>query len=180
MNRWLRAVAGSLLLTLATALPAQAAEETPWQILSAGAWLMKNLTWPNYNAGFDFTPTANGTITKLGGLFNGAKTVRLYDTQSRAIIAQASVTGNNSWQYRDITPVRVVAGKRYTIAVNTGFTGASMSYGIGFPDTPVSYGNITVERSVFAFGAQLPVNEVWNQMWGQPDFVFVADPIVQP
>jgi len=53
-----------------------------------------------------------------------------------------------------------------------------MSYGGGFPLLPFTTNSITIERSVFAFGAQLPVNEIWGQMWGQPDITFVPDDVV--
>ena len=37
-----------------------------------------NINSWNYMMGYGFTPQVNGTITQLGGYYNGAKTVRLW------------------------------------------------------------------------------------------------------
>jgi len=155
-----------------------AEEQTPWQS-GQGGWVMKNLNWPGYNTGYEFVANADGKVVKLGGLFNGTKKVRLYDSAGN-ILRQAWVRGNNNWSYAAIEPVALTAGQSYTVAVETGWFGSSMSYGVGFPNFPLPVGDITLKRGVFGFGSSKPRWELWGQMWGQADLAFVADSNVPP
>ena len=51
--------------------------EYPWQDNATGT-LYTNRNW-NYALGYHFTPQVNGTINQLGGYFNGAKVVKLFN-----------------------------------------------------------------------------------------------------
>lgn len=159
-------------------------EQTPWQTTVGNGVLQTNKNWPGYNTGYEFTVLKNGVISALGGFFNGTKTVRLYDSAGNQL-AVANVTDSNSWGYALITPVIVTAGQRYTVAVQTGWSGASMYIGTSndqpwpnFPNFPYVIGDIQIERSVFGMGSGRPAWEIWGQMWGQADVVFVLDGIV--
>ena len=178
MKKTIRLFCISVLMLAMSTVYAETDVQTPWQN-SSGGWLMKNLNWPGYNTGYDFIANSDGHIVKLGGLFRGTKEVRLYDAAGN-VLARTRVAGNNNWAYSDITPVAVTAGEKYTVAVNTGWGGgASMHYGRGFPDFPLSAGDITMLRPVFGFGSKKPTNSLYNQMWGQADvgFVSIDDPI---
>ena len=163
-------------------MPAFAAtEQTPWKTTVGGGTSQTNLNWPGYNTGYDFTPLRDGVITKLGGFYNGTKTVRLYNNAG-AQLAVVSASDSNRWGYAAITPVAVTQGQRYTVAVETGWGGASMyigqpgfGFGPSFPVFPHVVGDIRIERSVFGFGSKRPSWAIWGQMWGQADVVFVAD-----
>ncbi len=157
------------------------ADQTPWKTTVGSGTSQTNLNWPGYNTGFDFTPLTNGVITKLGGYYNGTKTVRLYDSAGIQL-AVVNAADNNNWGYADIAPVSVTSGQRYTVAVETGFGGASMyfgqpgfGFGPSYPNFPHVVDDIRIERSVFGFGSSQPTWEIWGQMWGQPDITFVPD-----
>jgi len=160
------------------------ADQTPWKTTVGNSSSQTNLNWSGYNTGYEFTVLKTGTITKLGGLYNGTKTVRLYDSTGTQI-AIANATDNNNWGYIDITPVVVTQGASYTVAVDTGFGGASMyiggsGFGFGptYPAFPHVIGDIQINRSVFGFGTSRPTWEIWGQMWGQPDITFVPDEVI--
>ena len=83
--------------------------ETPWRS-NAGSPSGINSTW-NYMMGYKFTPQTSGKVTKLGGYFNGTKTLRLWRVSSGELLASVSVSDpDNSWAYADITPVAVTSG----------------------------------------------------------------------
>ncbi len=176
-----RAVIVSFIAAILTVPAFAATEQTPWKTTVGNGTSQTNLNWPGYNTGYDFTPQKNGVITKLGGFFNGVKTVRLYNSAG-VQLAVANASDNNNWGYMDITPVTVNQGQRYTIAVETGWGGASMyigqpgfGFGPSFPVFPHTVGDIRIERAVFGFGSNRPSWEIWGQMWGQADVVFVAN-----
>ena len=162
------------------ALPISAsAEQTPWKTTVGNGTSMSNLNWPGYMTGYEFTPLSDGEITQLGGFFNGTKKVYLFNS-SNVQLAVASATDNNSWGYVTIDPVAVTQGERYTVAVATGWGGASMyigqpgfGFGPAFPTFPHVVDDIRIERAVFGFGSSRPTWEIFGQMWGQPDLVFV-------
>ena len=162
---------GILLLTYLSPTAAQQTQ-TPWQSNASGM-LLTDLIWPDYNAGYEFTPQVDGQISQLGGFYNGSKTVRLYDAESGDTLAAAEVTAANDWAYTSIMPVDVTAGHRYSVAVTTEFRGATMYFGLGFPMFPQTYDDITIERVVWGLGASRPTFELVNQMWGQADIGFV-------
>ena len=55
-----------------------------------------NQSW-DYTLGYRFTPQVNGTITQLGGYFNGNYTVRLWQRSNQSFLGSVSVTSNNNW-----------------------------------------------------------------------------------
>ena len=71
----------------------------------------------SYMMGYIFTPNVNGTITHIGGYFDGTKTTRLWQYSNGAFLASVSVLDPNySWTYADITDVSVTAGTKYVVA----------------------------------------------------------------
>jgi hypothetical protein len=86
-----------------------------------------NFTNGNWTLGFQFTPTANLTVTSLGDYFQAGVTntqaVGLW-TLAGAELATASVTGSgaaaDSFQFTAITPVVLLAGQTYVVGGTTG------------------------------------------------------------
>ncbi|MFH1855661.1 MAG: hypothetical protein ABH836_00340 [Candidatus Omnitrophota bacterium] len=149
---------------------ATATTETPWQTNQSGT-LYTNIAW-NYTMGYHFTPQEDGKITKLGGYFNGTKTVYLWNKTTGALLAQTTVTANNAWAYTGITPVSVIKGQTYTVAVYLNSSGASYRPGINLPQI---YGNIKIESSTYVYGNSRPTNIITSTMYGQADIGFAAN-----
>ncbi|MFH0925447.1 MAG: DUF4082 domain-containing protein [bacterium] len=146
-------------------------DQTPWQT-NANGTLYTNAPW-DYTMGYHFTPTKSGQITKLGGFFNGAKTVYLWNKSTGELLSQANVTSTNNWGYMDITPVSVQAGQTYTIAVYLAGSGGSCRYGItSFPRT---YGDITIDGSAYCSNSGRPTNNDLDYMYGQVDINFTSN-----
>jgi hypothetical protein len=104
-------------------------------------------------------------------LFNGTKTVSLWNKTTGRLLAQARVTSANAWSYSDISPVDVIPSYTYTVAVTLDGSGGSHSYDI--PALPLTCGDIRIEGSTFAYGNSRPVSTVSQQMFGQADINFV-------
>ena len=144
---------------------------TPWKTNENGS-LYTNRAW-NYTLGYHFTPSADGVINKLGGYFDGTKTVYLWNKSTGELLGEASVTSSNSWNYSDISPVSVTSGTTYTVAAYLEGSGASYRNGIStFPNT---YGDITITGSTYASGNSRPTNTIATLMYGQVDISFVID-----
>ena len=112
--------------------------ETPW-----GSNYSVTSTGGNYNhmMGYVFTPQVDGCITKLGGYFDGDKTVRLWKISSEELLAKVTVPDPNySWTYADITSVSVTAGEEYYVGGYINGGGAYTSNWNG----PHTYGNIRI------------------------------------
>ena len=146
--------------------------ETPWQENVNGT-LATNIGW-NYAMGYHFTPQVSGTVTQLGGFFNGTKTVKLFDKASGLLLAQATVTAADNWAYTPITPVNVQAGTTYTVAAYLAGSGASYRYSI--TPLPRVYGNIRIDGSTYASTSgnpsARPTLTVTSTMYGQADIAF--------
>ena len=144
--------------------------QTPWSSNENGS-VAVNYAW-NYTMGYHFTPSKDGQITKLGGYFNGTKTVYLWDKDSGALLAQAQVTSTNGWSYTGITPVAVQSGKNYTVAVYIGGSGGSYRYNI--TEFPQTYGDITISGSsyIYGYGVSRPTDTFTTRMYGQADVMF--------
>ena len=157
----------------------QAQEQTPWQT-TIGNNSQINYMWPGYNTGFEFTVLEDGVITQLGGFFNSTLTVRLYRITENSAIRQVSVSDTNSWGYADIVPLAVSTGERFTVAVQTNFirSASASGFGPGFPNLPLVVNDIRIDRPVFNLGTNRPTWEIYGQMWGQPDIVFVPGAVV--
>ena len=117
----------------------------PLQSCESGS-LHNDVTW-NYTMGYQFTPTVNGQITKLGGFFDGTRTVKLYDSNYN-VLASASVTSANNWSYTAITPVSVSSGLVYYVVID--FAGGLGSYWSSLTNAyPFTCNNITIQTTVY-------------------------------
>ena len=79
-----------------------------------------------YNMGTKFTPTVNGSITRVrvfsGPLESGDHIVRIYRNSDNTVIAGPitwNYGGDNAWITLDIPDVTIAAGVEYTVAVTT-------------------------------------------------------------
>ena len=150
--------------------------ETPWGS-NAGSPTSTGHSW-NYLMGYKFTPQANGKVTKLGGYFNGTKTLRLWRVSSGELLGKVSVSDNNSWAYADITRVTVTSGVQYLVAAYLAGNGASYKSGQSFPTT---YGNIRIDSAIYKSGYDSDTypssftNELTSAMYGMADITFVPD-----
>ena len=134
----------------------------------------------NYMMGYIFTPNVNGTITHIGGYFNGTKTTRLWQYSNGNFLASVSVPDPNySWTYADITDVSVTAGTKYVVATAINGSGAAR---IRFTDQlPNTYGNITINYSCYKSNYDSDTYPSWSSetridyTWGVSDITFVPD-----
>ena len=154
--------------------------QTPWMSNQNGTEVL-NQAW-NYTIGYSFTPQTNGNITKLGGYFNGTKTVYLWEEGSATAIAQVSVTSSNSWSFMPLSAsVPVVSGTTYIVAAYLEGSGASYRSSLtqNFPQT---YSDILINASVYYVGSGKPNKNVTNYMYGQVDIEFepTGDPSNNP
>ncbi|MCD4818811.1 MAG: PKD domain-containing protein [Candidatus Cloacimonetes bacterium] len=150
-------------------------EEYPWSDNEYGT-LRTGYSW-NYTMGYHFTPQTDGYVIKLGGFFNGTKTVKLWNKSTGSELASASVSSSNSWSYSDICPIPVQAGVTYTVAAYIASSGGSYRYGVSFPQT---YGNIKMEASTYLYGDGRPTNSITSVMYGQADICFTTQITVHP
>ncbi len=145
---------------------------TPWKDNESG-YLETGNAW-DYAMGYHFTPLTDGMVTKLGGFFNGTKTVRLFNKGTGDLLAETTVTSSDDWQYSDISPVSVNEGTTYTVAVYINGSGASYRHDIdGFPQ---EYGNIRIDGSTYVYTGSdqdaRPQITVTYTMYGQADIMF--------
>lgn len=111
----------------------------------------------SYNAGFGFTPQVSGKVTQVCGYFNGTKTVRLYQQTPVSVLGAYSVTSSNSWSCVYISPVALVAGAKYTIAMESQGTGlASQSTMQALPQTA---GYVTIDKSCYTSSLNEPCTQ---------------------
>ena len=151
--------------------------ETPWGS-NAGSPTSSDNGW-NYMMGYKFTPQANGKVTKLGGYFNGTKTLRLWIVSSGELIGKVSVSDpNNSWAYAAITDVTVTSGVQYFVAVALAGSGGAYKSGRSYPTT---YGNIRIDKCSYKSNYDSDTypssfsNELTSTMYGMADITFVPD-----
>ena len=153
-----------------------------------GSGISPDLTGYNwrYLMGYRFTPQVDGTITQLGGLFDGTKTVYLWEWSSGNYLGSVSVSDpNNSWAYSDLSSaVSVTANTEYAVCVwvnNSG--GARMRFVDNLPNT---YGNITINSALYEqnWTESTTIPSSWDlggsssyirYMWGLADITFVPD-----
>ena len=157
--------------------PAQSSGLSPDQI---------NYGW-NYLMGHRFTPQVDGTITQLGGLFNGTKNVYLWEWSSGNYLGSVSVSDpDNSWTYSDLSSaVSVTANTEYAVCVwVAGSGGARVRF--QFDRLPNTYGNITINSALLKSGwtESTTIPSTWSTgglsaytayMWGLADITFVPD-----
>lgn len=151
--------------------------QTPWGS-NSGTPTSTNVSW-DYALGYHFTPGVDGVVNKLGGYFNGTKTVRLFNKTTGAQLAVTTVSSNNNWSYSTITPVSVAAGQTYTVAAYLSGSGASyksLNSAHYFPNT---YGDITITGSTYAVTSSnpsaRPTATSSTIMYGQADIEFEPD-----
>lgn len=143
--------------------------QTPWAS-NSGTPTTTIAAW-NYVLGYHFTPLVDGNVNKLGGYFNGAKTVKLFNKTTGAVLATTTVTSSNNWSFSSITPVAVTAGSSYTVAVYWGGSGY-LSYEQLQPVNyfPNTYGDITITASTTASTSSnpdiRPTNNKTSAMYG--------------
>jgi len=139
--------------------------------------------WP-YMMGYIFTPNVNGTITHIGGYFDGTKTTRLWQYSNGNLLASVSVPDPTySWTYADITDVSVTAGTKYVVATAINGSGAArIRFADGGSSLPNTYGNITINYTCYRSGNydsdtypswSYEVERNWN--FGLSDITFVPD-----
>jgi hypothetical protein len=114
--------------------------------------LQTGFAW-NYTMGYGFTPSKTITVTSLGGLFSGTKTVYLFNRTTGAALASVSVTSANSWAYSNITPVTLTAGTSYSVGVS--LAGSGGAYRNGTLATPRTLADATITGSCYRTGSAL-------------------------
>ena len=147
----------------------------PWASVAGDQGLLiKNLAM-HYAMGYHFRPEKDGYIKELGGLFNGAKMVRLFERSSQEMLAEALVSSDNQFRFAAIEPVAVQAGTEYTVAVY--LQGSGGSY-FDKSELPLSLPNITLLGSTYVSTGSdpnaIPVNSSSKPVWGQADIGFVT------
>ena len=149
-------------------------EETPWKTNENGD-LIIDYEW-NYTLGYRFTPVKSGQIIRLGGYFNGAKRVYLWDDSSpEKPLASTVVSTNNEWKYAFIDPIFVEAGHSYTVGAYLENSGGSARIMSAENFLPQTYGNITIEASCYVPGDAYPEYCMSYPMFGQVDIAFLVD-----
>ncbi|MBI5554576.1 MAG: DUF4082 domain-containing protein, partial [Elusimicrobia bacterium] len=147
-------------------------EQTPWKTNQNGT-LYTNQAY-NYTMGYHFTPTKDGKIVKLGGCFNGTKTVKIWNKSTGALLKSINLSSGNAWKYVNLAmPLNVTAGTTYTVAVVLGGSGGS--YRSDISALPKTYGDIKITGSTYASGTARPTNSVTTIMYGQTDIGFVGN-----
>ena len=155
--------------------------ENPLQ--SSGLSITEYPSWWAYMMGYIFTPNVNGTITHIGGYFDGTKTTRLWQYSNGNLLASVSVPDPNySWTYADITDVSVTAGTKYVVATAINGSGAA-NIRFASDQLPNTYGNITINYSCYRDGNydSDTYPSYWSRenrtdyTWGMSDITFVPD-----
>ncbi len=97
----------------------------------------------DYTTGYAFTPNKNLTVTHLGGLYNGTRTVSLYNRSTGALLASVSNPAANVWSYKTIPPITLTAGTSYTVAVY--LAGSGGAYRTSMTSMPSVLADATIE-----------------------------------
>ena len=140
-----------------------------------------NFGW-SYLLGYRFTPQVNGTISQLGGYYNGTKTVYLWRWSDGSFLGSVSNSSSNNWTYTDLeSPVSVTSGTEYYVAVAINGTsgGSRFRFNSSLPST---FGNITINRSYYKSGSfnstTMPTSWSGNHQsytWGSADITFIPN-----
>lgn len=135
----------------------------------------KNVT--SIMLGYVFTCLTNGSITKIGGFFNGRKTVYLWQTTNGVLLAKADIISENDWQYSYISPISVSSGESYTVAVHSDTDGESWHQNIDV--LPRVYDDIRIEKAANGTSLSMPTNYYYTSIiYGQADIEFLfGDPL---
>ena len=139
-----------------------------------------NNSW-SYLLGYRFTPQVNGTITQLGGYYNGTKTVYLWRWSDGSFLGSVSNSSSNNWTYTDLgSPVSVTSGTEYYVAVAINGSGGSYIINLNFPQT---YGNIRVNYTAYksgnfnstTFPSSFVTSTRTDNTYGMPDITFIPN-----
>lgn len=118
--------------------------------------------------GFNFTPTASGFVTELGGRFAGCQRVSLFDAESATLLASQEVTSNDGRAFEAIQPVLLQKGRPYVVSIyfdtppNTG----TLDF------LPSSLERVVLNSAVLGVTEEMPDRDVQG-LFGIPDFTFV-------
>ena len=133
--------------------PHSAASGTPENPLqSSGLSLTgSNVSW-NYLMGYRFTPQTNGTVTQLGGYYNGTKTVYLWRWSDGLFLGSVSNSSSNNWTYTNLeTAASLTSGTEYFVGVALNGSGGAYIQANG--SLPNTYGNIKINYTVYKTGS---------------------------
>tara|TARA_A100001388_G_scaffold230529_1_gene182596 strand:- start:19 stop:597 length:579 start_codon:yes stop_codon:yes gene_type:complete len=139
-----------------------------------------NFGW-SYLLGYRFTPQVNGTISQLGGYYNGTKTVYLWRWSDGSFLGSVSNSSSNNWTYTDLgSPVSVTSGTEYYVAVAINGSGGSYIINLNFPQT---YGNIRVNYTAYksgnfnstTFPSSFVTSTRTDNTYGMPDITFIPN-----
>ena len=127
--------------------------------------------------GYRFTPSVDGSITQLGGLWANGVThrVRLYLQSTGAVIDSVDVTGTGSWAYANLgSSVNVTAGVSYVVAVRLNSQNSGAYSNGPAVSMPFVSGGITVNNSTYLNASDaMPTNSITTTMYGMADITFV-------
>ncbi|MBI2870760.1 MAG: DUF4082 domain-containing protein [Candidatus Omnitrophica bacterium] len=155
--------------------------QTPWSTNAFGQPGTFETSGTNFY-GYHFVPKVPGKITRLGGLFNGTATVKLFRyTQAwleSSLLASTRITASNAWSYNDIAPVDVQAGTSYIVAVYPDNPLELSMHSFNDKDIfPKTFGNITIVSGTYNGGWNTPNLPPFfttpGRMYGEVDITFV-------
>lgn len=135
----------------------------------------------SYEHGITFSSNKNGKITKLGGKVpaSGSYRMTVWDDSTKAILVTTNVTLDSlSYKYTAITPVTVVANKKYVVSINVLKTAFYLKDNSNYDFMPMYESGITIhyyndaKTSSQTFPNRTPRTD---RIYGLPDFVFIAD-----
>jgi hypothetical protein len=143
--------------------------------------LSTNIGW-YYTMGYGFTPNKTITVTALGGFFNGAKTVYLYDRTTGAVLASATATAANGWGYAPIPPVTLTKLSPYSIGVDLAGSGGAYRSGVAMP---VALADATIDGSCYRSASTAEPcaysGLIAGTNYGMADFKYLpATPLYEP
>ena len=163
--------------------PHSAASGTPENPLQSSGLSIggTNIGW-TYLMGYRFTPQTNGTVTQLGGYYNGTKTVYLWRWSDGLFLGSVSNSSSNNWTYTNLeTAASLTSGTEYFVGVALNGGGAYIR--AGGSALPGTYGNIRINSSAYNYGIfssnTMPTS--WSAStrtdyyWGLPDITFVPN-----
>jgi hypothetical protein len=100
-------------------------KETPMKkIIQDQMIIDTNIVMENgsYEFGFKFYSSINGTITKLGCQMPeiGSYRVSIWEYDSKNLIVATTIksTDTTKYTYNDISPLEIIANKRYAVSIN--------------------------------------------------------------
>ena len=135
------------------------------------------ISW-NYSMGYYFSPDSDGTVTGLGGRFEGTCKVCIFERDTRNLVVAAMVEGGPEGRYENIDSVRLEADKEYIVAVYLNGAEGSYAYNPSSGSFPQSVNGVTILGGAYAWTGsnKLAVpqnNPITSVIYGRPDIRFV-------